>query len=55
MEELYLEEYLRITKGYTAPPYPYLSPEDQGASIKKCSILETTNIGYTNETKDSAP
>lgn len=46
----YLKAYQQITQGYTRPLYKYTTPEEQGAAIKKCTILEATNIEYSNQT-----
>ena len=49
MDKNFVIEYQRITKGYKHPSV-YGTPEEQGVAIKKCTILEVTNIGYSNET-----
>ena len=49
--DTYLENYLMITQNFQMPDYEYTNPEDQGAVIEKCSILEATNIEYSNQTK----
>ena len=45
----YLKEYEVITKGCPHPPV-YISSEKQGESIRRCTILKVTNIGYSNRT-----
>ncbi len=45
------EAYALVTKGQLGPTYEYMSPESQGAAIKKCSILQETSIGYSNQTE----
>ena len=47
----YLEIYQLITQGFQAPERDYTTPEKQGETIQKCSILETTTIQYSNEIK----
>lgn len=44
------EAYQMITQGYVLPTYEYTSPEIQGLSIKKCTILESKNLEYSNST-----
>lgn len=44
----YVEAYKRITQGLMHPNYKYTTPEEQGAAIKKCTILESTAIEYSN-------
>ena len=51
MLEDYLVSYQRITQHFQTPEYQYTTPEEQGAAIQKCSLLEVTNIEYSNETK----
>ena len=50
MEYNYYEAYEKIVQGYRSLDYEYKSPEEQGRSIKKCSILESTPIEYSNKT-----
>ena len=40
----------KITKDYTIPTYKYVTPEEQGLAIKKCTILEAAKIEYSNRT-----
>ena len=51
MYENYLKNYQMITQHFATPDRQYTTPEEQGAAIQKCSILEATNIEYSNETK----
>lgn len=51
MSDDYLEIYERITQNYQISEDRYVGPEEQGAAIQKCSILEVTNIEYSNETR----
>lgn len=51
MAEDYLSMYQMITQHSQTPDYQYTTPEEQGAAIQKCSILEVTNIEYSNETR----
>lgn len=51
MTEDYLKNYQMITQHFAMPDRQYTTPEEQGAAIQKCSILEATNIEYSNETK----
>ena len=46
--DLIVEEYLRVTCGNI--PGAYVGSEEQGKSIVKCSILEGTNLEYSNST-----
>ena len=48
---LVIEEYIQITCGNI--PKVYVGAEEQGKSIVKCSILETTNLEYSNSTSIS--
>lgn len=41
-----LKEYMTIV-GTELPP-KFATPTEQGAAIKKCSVLENTNINYGN-------
>ena len=50
MHEDYLAFYKLITQNCESPNYEYKTPDEQGAAIKKCSILEVTNIEYSNTT-----
>lgn len=50
MGDEYLEAYQLITQGFQVPTRGYTSPEDEGASIEKCSILQETSVEYSNET-----
>ena len=50
MGDEYLEAYQLITQGFQVPARAYTSPEDEGASIEKCSILQETSVEYSNET-----
>lgn len=50
MDNKYYEDYLKITRGYTPPAYQYTSPEEQGLAIKKCTILEATDLCYSTGT-----
>lgn len=50
MDERYLQEYERVTQGFHPPQFKYTTPEEQGAAIKKCSILEEADIEYSNRT-----
>lgn len=50
MGDEYLKAYQLITQGCQVPTHGYTSPEDEGASIEKCSILQETNVEYSNET-----
>lgn len=43
-----LVDYLKITGGII--PETYLGPEDQAKLIVRCSILEDTNLEYSNST-----
>ena len=46
-----LEFYKQITKGFEHNhAFKYVSPEEQGRSLKPCSILKTTAIEYSNST-----
>lgn len=47
-----MAKYALITQN-CAFPSKYNTPEEQGAAIVKCSILESTNIEYCNQTKDT--
>lgn len=51
MFEDYLKDYQVITQHFPLPDRPYTTPDEQGAAIQKCSILQATNIEYSNETK----
>ena len=51
MFEDYLNGYQMITQHFPKPDYQYTTPDEQGAAIQKCTILEATNIEYSNETK----
>ena len=51
MFEDYLKSYQQITQNFQTPDFQYAGPEEQGAAIQKCSILEVTNIEYSNCTK----
>ncbi len=51
MKNPFLNDYMKITKSFSLPPHNYTTPDEEGARIKKCSILEPTNVGYSNETK----
>lgn len=51
MYDDYLSSYQKITQNFQTPDYEYVGPEEQGNTIRKCSILEATSIGYSNETK----
>ncbi len=44
-------DYLRIIKGFPAPPY--LSPEEQGRRLKRCTLLEEADFSYSNYTQDA--
>ncbi len=46
--DLITEEYIQITCGNV--PAIYAGPEEQGKSIVMCSILENTNLEYSNST-----
>ena len=46
----YYEDYLKITRGFQRPVYQYTTPEEQGAAIKKCTILEGVDICYSTGT-----
>nr|DAJ66670.1 MAG TPA: hypothetical protein [Caudoviricetes sp.]DAW40821.1 MAG TPA: hypothetical protein [Caudoviricetes sp.] len=46
--DLIITEYMKITCGNI--PKVYVGPEEQGKSIAKCSILEDTNLEYSNST-----
>ena len=50
MNNSFFHEYELITKGYSVPIYQYSTPENQGLAIKKCTILDATDICYSNET-----
>ena len=50
MGDEYLEAYRLITEGFQVPAHGYTNPEDEGAAIEKCSILQDTNVEYSNET-----
>lgn len=50
MGDEYLNAYQLITQGFQVPSRGYTTPEDEGASIEKCSILQVTNVEYSNET-----
>jgi hypothetical protein len=50
MELDYLEEYKKIVGENTLPNSKYNSPDEQGKSIRKCSILEHVKIEYSNTT-----
>ena len=50
MDQNYMNDYFKIIRGYDLPPYEYLTPEHQGQSIKRCSILKETAIEYSNFT-----
>lgn len=45
-----LQIYELITKDINVPMHDYTSPEDEGAAIEKCSILQETNVEYSNVT-----
>lgn len=46
-----LEFYKQITKGFEHNhAFKYVSPEEQGRTLKPCSILKTTAIEYSNST-----
>ena len=47
----YMKAYQQITQGFMGPAYEYTTPDEQGAAIKKCTILEPTNIQYNNRTQ----
>ena len=47
----FVKQYELITQEFQCPEYDYTTPEEQGEAIKRCSILETTNIEYSNEIK----
>lgn len=51
MYEDYLKDYSLITQNFPTPTR-YGSPEEQGAAIVKCSILESTDIQYCNHTEE---
>lgn len=51
MDNNLIMEYLRITCGNI--PSQYYGPEEQGKSIVKCSILEETNLEYSNSTTET--
>lgn len=51
MKKTFMDDYMSITKGFSLPPHTYTTPDEEGARIKKCSILEPTTVGYSNETK----
>ena len=53
MFEESIRNYQMITQHFPKPDYQYTTPEEQGAAIQKCSILEVTNIEYSNETIQS--
>lgn len=44
--DIILKEYMTIV-GTKLPP-KFENPAEQGAAIKKCSVLENTNINYGN-------
>lgn len=46
--DLITEEYIQITCGNI--PAIYVGPEEQGKNIVMCSILENTNLEYSNST-----
>ena len=46
----YMTAYQIITRGFGRPVYEYTTPEEQGAAIEKCTILEATKIEYSNQT-----
>ena len=46
--DLIIKEYIQIT--CCNIPRVYSGPEEQGKSIVKCSILEDTNLEYSNST-----
>ena len=46
--DLIIKEYIQITCGNI--PRVYAGPEEQGKSSVKCSILEDTNLEYSNST-----
>ena len=46
----YITAYQIITRGFGHPVYEYTTPEEQGAAIEKCTILEATKIEYSNQT-----
>ena len=50
MGDEYLKAYQLITQGFQAPSHGYTTPEEEGMSIEKCSILQETNVEYSNET-----
>lgn len=47
-----LVEYLKITGGII--PETYLGPEEQAKRIVRCSILEDTNLEYSNTTNGTS-
>ena len=47
----YIKLYELITQNCNISEDGYAGPEKQGAAIQKCSILEVTNIEYSNETR----
>ena len=47
-KDFIIKEYIQITCGNI--PRVYAGPEEQGKSIVKCSILEDTNLEYSNST-----
>ena len=49
-DDLILKEYIQITNGNV--PQLYIGPEEQGKNIVKCSILEGTNLEYSNSTTE---
>ncbi len=51
MDMDYMKAYQQITQGFMGPAYEYTTPDEQGAAIKKCTILEPTNIQYNNRTQ----
>ena len=48
MEDQFFLEYLKITGN--SGPKEYIDPEQQGQSIKKCSILKETTLEYSTST-----
>ncbi len=50
MDTDYITAYQIITRGFGRPVYEYTTPEEQGAAIEKCTILEATKIEYSNQT-----
>lgn len=50
MTDKYLDKYYEITKGKKISK-KYSSPELQGAAIKRCSVLKSVDLEYSNQTK----